>query len=117
MPNYDFKYQVGGVLRGGPEILVDPGSSGTSGWFGSKLVNSATAGAFYPISTTRVASDSMFHLGLRFVGGTPSSFGAAPAFAVTSLVAGVGFVLHCVGSTAATSFFIDWQLLNPVTHG
>lgn len=70
-------------MRGGPETLVDPARTATGAWFGSRLVNSATAGAFYP-STTRVASHSMFHLGLRFVGGTPSSLGGAPAFVVTS---------------------------------
>lgn len=118
MPNYDFKYQVGGLTRGGPETLVDPASTATGAWFGSVRINSATGGALFPVLTTRVASDSMIAVGgPRFVGFAPAVSSVAPMFAVTSVVATVGFILRNVTSTAVASFFLDWQLLNPVTHG
>jgi hypothetical protein len=117
MPNYDAKFQVGGVTRGGPETLVDPASTATGAWFGSVRINSATTGALYPIATTRVASDSMLVWGLRFIGNAPSSFAVAPTFAATSLVAGAGFILRAITSTACASFKLDWELRNAVTHG
>ena len=114
MPNWDFKYQTGGIAQGGPTVLLDPSSGVTGQWFGSVRVNSATGLALYPVATTRAASDSMIVLGApRWVGisGPPSS--AAPVFGVHSLVSGVGFILRAVASTAVVSFFVDWQLLNP----
>jgi hypothetical protein len=115
MPDFSWKFDVGGKYRGGPETLVDPASTSTNAWFGSVRVNSATAGALYPVATTRAASDSMFSITHRYVGFAPVTTAGhiAPAFAVVSLTSGVGFILRSVASTAACSLFVDWQMRNP----
>ena len=107
MPDYTYKYQQGGVTRGGPEILVDIASQG---WFGRVAVNSATGGAFYPVTTARVNSDSMFRFGLV---GAPQTIAVAPVFMVTSIVPGTGFVVRCCASTAVASLVVSWELINP----
>ena len=113
MPDYSWKYDQGGKVRGGPEILTDQGS-GAANWFGSILVNSATGGALYPVATTRAASASMIVLAApRWVGFSHPTASLAPTFGVQSLVSGVGFILRSTTSTAVVSFWLDWQLLNP----
>ena len=115
MPDWSFKYDVGGVAQGGPTILLDPTSGNGAAWFGTVRVNSATGAALYGVATTRVNTDSIFQIGMRWVGTVPSILAGhvAPEFAPTSICAGSGFILRSVASTAVASFFCDWILLNP----
>lgn len=109
MPNPVLKYDT--HITGAPTQLTRVGSTSTNQYFGSVLVNSATATAFYPVTTGHANSDSLIHFGYRFVGFSPAAAAVAPQFAVVSLVAGTGFILRSVASTAVTSFFVDWQLM------
>lgn len=109
MSNYNASDKYDRNIRGYPEELTRPGSSGGNQWFGRTDVASTTV----VVSTALVAADSIITLSTQRLGPGTGAEQVPPAFIVGSISPGGNFTLTTAASVGlANSYAVMWEIKN-----